>query len=31
VLALKDGNHEILGSQRLNLTFRRAAALGPGR
>jgi alkylated DNA repair protein (DNA oxidative demethylase) len=29
VLAVKDGNHEILGSQRLNLTFRRAAALGP--
>jgi len=25
VLALKDGHHEILGSQRLNLTFRRAA------
>src|SRR3984885_14703938 len=24
VLAVKDGNHEILGSQRLNLTFRRA-------
>src|SRR3979490_2415990 len=25
VLALKDGHHELLGSQRLNLTFRRAA------
>jgi alkylated DNA repair protein (DNA oxidative demethylase) len=25
VLALKDGHHEILGAQRLNLTFRRAA------
>ena len=25
VLALKNGRHEILGSQRLNLTFRRAA------
>jgi alkylated DNA repair protein (DNA oxidative demethylase) len=25
VLALKDGYHEVLGSQRLNLTFRRAA------
>jgi DNA oxidative demethylase len=25
VLALKDGHHEILGSRRLNLTFRRAA------
>jgi alkylated DNA repair protein (DNA oxidative demethylase) len=24
VLALKDGHHELLGSQRLNLTFRRA-------
>jgi hypothetical protein len=24
VLAVKDGYHEILGSQRLNLTFRRA-------
>jgi alkylated DNA repair protein (DNA oxidative demethylase) len=24
VLPLKDGHHEILGSQRLNLTFRRA-------
>jgi len=24
VLALKDGHHEVLGSQRLNLTFRRA-------
>jgi DNA oxidative demethylase len=23
VLALKDGHHEVLGSQRLNLTFRR--------
>jgi alkylated DNA repair protein (DNA oxidative demethylase) len=25
VLALKDGHHELLGAQRLNLTFRRAA------
>jgi alkylated DNA repair protein (DNA oxidative demethylase) len=25
VLALKDGHHELLGPQRLNLTFRRAA------
>jgi alkylated DNA repair protein (DNA oxidative demethylase) len=25
VLALKDGHHDILGAQRLNLTFRRAA------
>jgi alkylated DNA repair protein (DNA oxidative demethylase) len=25
VLALKDGYHDLLGSQRLNLTFRRAA------
>jgi alkylated DNA repair protein (DNA oxidative demethylase) len=25
VLALKDGHHDLLGSQRLNLTFRRAA------
>jgi alkylated DNA repair protein (DNA oxidative demethylase) len=25
VLALKDGHHEVLGSQRLNLTFRRAS------
>ena len=25
VLALKNGSHEILGAQRLNLTFRRAA------
>jgi len=24
VLALKDGLHEILGAQRINLTFRRA-------
>jgi len=24
VLALKDGHHDLLGSQRLNLTFRRA-------
>jgi alkylated DNA repair protein (DNA oxidative demethylase) len=24
VLALKDGHHELLGAQRLNLTFRRA-------
>jgi alkylated DNA repair protein (DNA oxidative demethylase) len=29
VLALKDGHHETLGSQRLNLTFRRAAAPVP--
>src|SRR6202011_4234912 len=25
VLALKDGDHELLGARRLNLTFRRAA------
>jgi DNA oxidative demethylase len=24
VLALKDGQHEVLGSQRINLTFRKA-------